>query len=165
MVRYAIVNAGMRQSWESKAIDGVPDGLVLFDGVCVLCSGWVHFLIERDKVKFFRFTPIQSAYGRKLAQRLGIDAETPETNAVILGGCAYFKADSAIQALIRVPRWRWVRVFSILPRPVRNWFYDRIARNRYQLFGRTESCMVPTPELMRRFIFDDSTANPERPQP
>ena len=49
----------MRQSWKPKAIDGVPDGLVLFDGVCVLCSGWVHFLIERDPVDFFRFTPIQ----------------------------------------------------------------------------------------------------------
>jgi predicted DCC family thiol-disulfide oxidoreductase YuxK len=165
MVRHAIVNAGMRQSWEPAAIDGAPDGLVLFDGVCVLCSGWVHFLIERDRAQFFRFTPIQSAYGRALAQRLGIDAETPETNAVILGGRAYFKADSAIQALSRVPRWRWVRALSVLPRPVRNWFYDRIARNRYQLFGRTESCMVPTPELMRRFIFEHSSASPERPQP
>jgi predicted DCC family thiol-disulfide oxidoreductase YuxK len=126
MVRHAIVNAGMRQSWKPAAIDGAPDGLVLFDGVCVLCSGWVHFLIERDRA---------------------------------------FKADSAIHALSRLPRWRWVRAFSVLPRPVRNWFYDRIARNRYQLFGRTESCMVPTPELMRRFIFEHSSANPERPQP
>jgi predicted DCC family thiol-disulfide oxidoreductase YuxK len=152
----------MQQSWEPKVIDGVPDGLVLFDGVCVLCSGWVRFLIERDGAQFFRFTPIQSPYGRALAQRLGIDAETPETNAVILGGRAYFKADSAIQALTRVPRWGWVRVFSILPRPVRNWLYDRVARNRYQLFGRTESCMVPTPELMRRFIFEKGGANAER---
>jgi predicted DCC family thiol-disulfide oxidoreductase YuxK len=165
MVSHAIVSHGMRQSWQPKAIEGVPDGLVLFDGVCVLCSGWVRFLIERDRSQFFRFTPIQSAYGRALAQRLGIDAETPETNAVILGGHAYFKADSAIQALTCVPRWGWVRIFSILPRPVRNWLYDRIARNRYQLFGKTESCMVPTPELMRRFVFDASGANPEHPQP
>jgi predicted DCC family thiol-disulfide oxidoreductase YuxK len=152
----------MRQSWEPKAIDGVPDGLVLFDGVCVLCSGWVRFLIERDRAEVFRFTPIQSPYGRALAQRLGIDAETPETNAVIFGGRAYFKADSAISALTRMPRWGWVRVFSILPRPVRNWLYDRVARNRYQLFGRTESCMVPSPELMRRFVFDNDGADAER---
>ena len=57
-----------------------------------------------------------------------------------------------------MPRWGWVRVFAILPRPVRDWLYDRIARNRYQLFGRTESCMVPAPELMRRFVFDDGGA-------
>ena len=86
----------MQQSWKPKAIDGVPDGLVLFDGVCVLCSGWVQFLIERDRDQFFRFTPIQSPYGRALAQRLGIDAEAPQTNAVIIGGRAYFKVDSAI---------------------------------------------------------------------
>jgi predicted DCC family thiol-disulfide oxidoreductase YuxK len=155
----------MQPSWEPKAIDGVPDGLVVFDGVCVLCSGWVRFLLARDNINFFRFTPIQSPYGRTLAQRLGINPETPETNAVIIGGRAYFKCDSAIQALVRLPRWRWVRAFSILPRPVRDWFYDRVARNRYQLFGKTESCMVPTPELMRRFIFDQSGANPERPGP
>jgi predicted DCC family thiol-disulfide oxidoreductase YuxK len=155
----------MQPSWEPKAIDGVPDGLVVFDGVCVLCSGWVRFLLERDHANFFRFTPIQSPYGGALAQRLGINPEMPETNAVIIGGRAYFKCDSAIQALVRLPRWRWVRAFSILPRPVRDWLYDRVARNRYQLFGRTESCMVPTPEVMRRFVFDESGANPERPGP
>ena len=102
------------------------------------------------------------SYGRALAQRLGIDAEAPQTNAVIVGRRAYFKADSAIEALAHVPRWGWVRVFAILPRPVRDWLYDRIARNRYQLFGRTESCMVPTPELMRRFVFDEGGATSER---
>ena len=154
----------MRQSWQPKAIDGVPDGLVVFDGVCVLCSGWVQFLLARDNADFFRFTPIQSPYGRALAQQLGIDAGTPETNAVIIGGHAYFKADSAMQALSRLPHWRWVRLFSILPRPLRDWFYDRVARNRYQLFGKTESCMMPTPELMHRFVFDEPGADPERPR-
>lgn len=152
----------MQKSWEPKTIDGAPDGLVLFDGVCVLCAGWVQFLIERDHAQFFRFTPIQSPYGRALAQRLAIDTEAPETNVVILGGRAYFKADSAIHALTRVPRWRWVRLFSILPRPMRNWLYDRVARNRYRLFGKTETCMVPTPETMRRFVFDEDGANAER---
>jgi len=152
----------MQQSWEPQAIDGVPDGLVLFDGVCVLCAGWVRFLLERDRAEFFRFTPIQSPYGRALAQRLGINAEMPETNAVIVGGRAHFKADSAMQALASLPRWRWVRIFSVLPRRVRDWLYDRVARNRYQLFGRTEACMVPTPEIMRRFVFDEGGATSER---
>ena len=83
--------------------------------------------------------------------------------AVILGGRAYFKADSSIHALSRLPRWRRVRAFAILPRPVRDWLYDRVARNRYQLFGKTESCMVPTPELMRRFIFDESDVGRAQP--
>jgi predicted DCC family thiol-disulfide oxidoreductase YuxK len=144
----------MPHSWRPKAIDGVPDGIVVFDGVCILCSGWVNFLIERDDARFFRFTPIQSPYGRALAARLAIDPEAPQTNGVIIGGQAYFKSDSAIQALARLPRWRWMRAFSVVPRPVRDWLYDRVALNRYRLFGKTESCMVPTPELMRRFIFD-----------
>ena len=155
----------MQQSWEPKTIEGVPEGLVLFDGVCVLCSGWVRFLLERDTVNFFRFTPIQSPYGRALAQQLGIDAETPQTNAVIIGGRAHFKADSAVEALSRLPRWHWVRIFATMPRPVRDWLYDRVARNRYQIFGRTESCMMPTSELMRRFVFEQDGANPERPSP
>jgi predicted DCC family thiol-disulfide oxidoreductase YuxK len=155
----------MQPFWKPQVIDGVPDGLVLFDGVCVLCSGWVRFLIERDRDLFFRFTPIQSPYGRALAERLGIDTETPETNAVVNGGRAYFKADSAIEALTHLPRWRWVRIFTILPRPVRNWLYDRVARNRDQLFGKHESCMVPTPELMRRFVFEADNASSESARP
>jgi predicted DCC family thiol-disulfide oxidoreductase YuxK len=147
----------MQQSWQSKAIDAVPDGLILFDGVCVLCSGWVRFLLERDHANIFRFTPIQSPYGRALAQQLGINVETPETNAVVFGGRAHLKSDSVIHALGHLPRWRWIWAFSAVPRPVRDWVYDRIARNRYRLFGKTESCMVPNPDVMRRFVFDGPT--------
>ena len=152
----------MQQSWKPKAIDGVPDGLVLFDGVCVLCSGWVRFLIERDRDQFFRFTPIQSPYGRALAQRLGIDAEAPETNAVIVGGRAYFKADSAIQALARCATLAMGAGLLGSAAAGARLALRPIARNRYQLFGRTESCMVPTPELMRRFVFDEGGATSER---
>jgi predicted DCC family thiol-disulfide oxidoreductase YuxK len=156
------MSARMTRSWTPQEIDSVPDGLVLFDGVCVLCSGWVRFLLERDTVGYFCFTPIQSPYGRMLAQRLGIDADTPETNALIEGGTAYFKLDTVMVALKRFPRWRWVRALAVLPRPIRNWCYDRIARNRYRLFGRTERCMVPTPDVSRRFLFDPPGATPAR---
>jgi predicted DCC family thiol-disulfide oxidoreductase YuxK len=162
MVNRLLLFQLMKQPWKPKAIGGVPDGLVLFDGVCVLCSGWVHFLIKRDRDHFFRFTPIQSPYGRALAQRLEIDAEAPQTNAVIVGGLAYFKSDSAIKALARLPRWQWARVFSIFPRRLRDWLYDRVAQNRYRLFGRTDHCMVPSPELMRRFVFEEGSAKAER---
>ena len=144
----------MRTSWKPKDIGGVPDGLVLFDGVCVLCSRWVRFLIEHDSNGYFKFTPIQSPDGLALARELGINPETPETNAIVMGGRAYFKGDFAIHALTRVPRWQWVRGLSILPRSLRDWLYDRIARNRYRLFGKTESCMIPRPEVLSRFVLD-----------
>jgi predicted DCC family thiol-disulfide oxidoreductase YuxK len=150
----------MQSSWKPRPVDGVADGQILFDGVCVLCSGWVRFLLERDTAGYFRFTPIQSPYGRALARRLGIDPENPETNVLIVGGRAYFKLDTVTEALQRFPRWRWVRLFTILPRPLRDWCYDRIAKNRYRLFGRTDTCMVPTPETSRRFLFEEPATAP-----
>jgi predicted DCC family thiol-disulfide oxidoreductase YuxK len=149
----------MQPSWKPRKIAGVPDGLILFDGVCVLCSGWVRFLLKRDRAGYFRFTPIQSPYGRELVGRLGIDPENPETNVLIDGGCAYFKFDTVIQVLARVPYWRWTRAFVVLPRVVRNWIYDRIARNRYRVFGKTEHCMLPSPEVSRRFLTEYPAEN------
>lgn len=146
------------RDWKPRVIDGVPDGMIVFDGVCVLCSGWVRFVIERDPAARFRFTPVQSAYGSGLAARLGISVADPETNAVIFDGRAYFKSDAVIEALSRLPRWRWVRALAAVPKPVRDWAYDWIARRRYRLWGRHDSCMVPTPELSRRFVFDEPTA-------
>jgi predicted DCC family thiol-disulfide oxidoreductase YuxK len=116
-----------------------------------LCSGWVRFVIERDKAVRFRFVPIQSPYGSELATRFGISAENPETNAVVLQGRAWFKSDAAITVLSNLPRLGWVRLLRVVPRPLRDWGYDLIARNRYRWFGRTETCLVPTPELLRRF--------------
>ncbi len=138
--------------WAPKPIAGVPSGLIVFDGVCVFCSRWVQFVIARDSSEEFRFLTIQSEAGRRLAERLGIDPEKPETNAVVLDGVAYMKSDAALMVLSRLPRWRWAGVLRLAPRVVRDWVYDRVARNRYRIFGRTESCMVPGPEIRRRFV-------------
>lgn len=135
-------------------ITGVPDGTVLYDGVCVLCSAWFRFVATRDPQARFRFTAIQSEYGRWLARRLGIDPDNPETNAVIVDGRAYLRSDAAIQVLHRLPRWSWAALALAVPRSVRDWAYDRIARNRYRLFGRTETCMVPDRDLARHILPD-----------
>jgi predicted DCC family thiol-disulfide oxidoreductase YuxK len=61
-----------------------PDnGIILYDGICVLCSGWMRFVLRRDHQRLFRFTPIQSDYGRALALSLGINPEDPDTNALV----------------------------------------------------------------------------------
>jgi predicted DCC family thiol-disulfide oxidoreductase YuxK len=144
----------MRKSWSPQAIDRVPDRVILFDGVCVLCSRWAQFVIARDPAASFRFVAVQQPYGDILAQRLGIDTEFPETNAVIFNGRAYFKSDAAIEVLSRLPRWSWVRLGRLVPRRLRDAAYDLIARNRYQWFGRSEQCLRPTPELARHFLGD-----------
>jgi predicted DCC family thiol-disulfide oxidoreductase YuxK len=144
----------MRKSWTPRAIDGVPDRLILFDGVCVLCSRWAQFVIAHDPAARFRFVAVQEPYGQALAQRLGIDTGFPETNAAILGGRAYFMSDAAIEVLSRLPRWSWVRIGRVTPRWLRDAAYDLIARNRYRWFGRTDQCLLPTAELARHFLGD-----------
>lgn len=140
------------RQWQPVPASDLPDGLVLFDGVCVFCSAWVRFIIARDPAAQFRFAPIQHEPGRGLARRLGIDPEAPETNAVVLGGRALFKSDAALGVLRRLPGWGWVAPLHRLPRGLRDWAYDRVARNRYRLFGRTHACLVPTPDLAYRFL-------------
>ena len=142
----------MGSSWRPRLINGVPDGTILFDGVCVLCSHWARFVIKRDPAARLRFLAIQQPHGLALARRLGIDTELPETNAVIVGGYVYFKSDAAIEVLSRLPRWSWVRAARLVPKLLRDAVYDLVARNRYRWFGRTESCLMPTPELARHFL-------------
>src|SRR6202046_5561645 len=99
------------------------DNIILYDGVCVFCSGWVHFVVKRDLARRFRFTPIQSPYGRRLAEALGIDPDNPDTNAVILGGRDYRRSDAALTVVSNLPGWGWVRALRIVPRPLRDAVY------------------------------------------
>jgi len=138
--------------WRLQPAADLPEGLILFDGVCVLCAGWVNFIIPRDPEGRYRFVPIQSEPGRALAARFRIDTAAPETNVVIRDGKAWFKADSALRVCRDLPGWRWMQLFRLLPRPLRNIFYDLIAQNRYRLFGRRETCLVPTPAIRNRFV-------------
>ncbi len=141
-----------RSSFAPQAVTDLPDGVVVFDGECVLCSAWVKFILARDSQRRFRFASIQRVPGRNIAARLGIDPEAPATNAVIVEGVAYFKSDSTLAVLQRLPGWQWTRLLRICPRFIRDWAYDRIARNRYALFGRAASCLVPTAEQVARFL-------------
>jgi predicted DCC family thiol-disulfide oxidoreductase YuxK len=145
----------MRPDWTPVSADDPEwQDVILFDGVCVFCSRWVAFVIARDDGQRFRFAPVQSAFGGDMADRFGIDRLAPQTNAVIISGMAYFKADGAIEVLRLLPGWSWVRLLSVLPRRLRNLGYDLIASNRYRLFGRLDSCMVPSPDVRGRFILD-----------
>src|SRR5262249_58191051 len=123
------------------------DDVILFDGVCIFCSRWVHFVANRDKARRFRFTAIQSPYGARLAQALGIDANDPDTNAVIHGDVAWKKSDAALTVLSLLPGWSWVRVLFAVPKLLRDSVYDLVARNRYRIFGKYDACLVPNADL------------------
>ena len=144
----------MSKAWKSKPVDPTSDGIILYDGHCIFCSRWVRFVIKRDPGAEFRFLAVQTEQGRALAAKLGIDPASPETNAVVLAGRAYFKSEAALQVLGRLPGWSWVRGLALVPCPLRDWVYDRVAGNRYRLFGRSESCLILPPEIARRHIME-----------
>jgi predicted DCC family thiol-disulfide oxidoreductase YuxK len=123
-----------------------PNGLILFDGVCVLCSRGCRFVDRRDRRGYFRYVPIQHEEGRAIAVQLGIDPDQPDSFAFVHDGLASTKSEAALRIARELPRWGWVSLFLLVPRTVRDFVYDLIARNRYRLFGRTDACALPTAE-------------------
>lgn len=139
--------------WSPQPCPDEPDGLILFDGVCVFCSRWVQFVLRLDRQRRFRFLPIQSPRGRALAGRFGIDPDAPQTNAVILDGRIRFKSDAALTVLGVFPGTAPLALLKAIPRGLRDPLYDLIARNRYRIFGRTDHCLVPEAADRERFLW------------
>jgi predicted DCC family thiol-disulfide oxidoreductase YuxK len=127
--------------------------LIVFDGVCVLCSGLVRVIVRLDRQKYFRFVMAQSPVGEALYRRHGLRTDFYETNLVIIKGSAFTRMDTIIAICDQLGwPWRAIRVLNILPRRLRDWLYDQVARNRYTLFGKKDSCAVPSAELRSRIV-------------
>jgi predicted DCC family thiol-disulfide oxidoreductase YuxK len=126
--------------------------LLLFDGVCNFCNDTVLFVIDRDPNERVRFAPLQSDVGQQLLLTHGLGRELT-SSVLIENGRAYTRSDGALR-LIRALRWPWPLLYAAvaLPRFVRDAVYDLVAARRYLLFGKSESCRIPTPELRRRFV-------------
>ncbi len=124
----------------------------LYDGVCVLCSGGVHYTLKHERDHEMLFVALQSREGLELALRHGIDPEKPESFLFIENGQALEKSDGvlALVAHLDGPA-RLLLAGRFLPKFLRDWLYDRIARNRYRLFGRKSACDMPSPAQRRRF--------------
>lgn len=127
--------------------------LLVFDGVCVFCSGFVQIVLKIDRNKRFRLATAQSPLGEALFREHGLPTEDYDSNLAIIDGAAFTKLDSfvAVMAALGWP-WRAARLLIVLPRPLRDWLYDRIAKNRCALFGRKHSCEIPSAELRQRLI-------------
>lgn len=125
----------------------------LFDGVCVLCSRSVAFLLLHERDHLVRFVSIQSIEGQLLARRHGLDPSDPESFLFIDHNVALAASDGlyALAAHLKAPM-RWLRLLVVVPKPLRDWVYYRIARNRYRLFGKMETCLVPPPAQRDRFV-------------
>ncbi len=136
-------------------IDNLPKDkkIVLFDGVCNYCNDKINFIIKNDKQDVFRFVALQSETGQKIVNYLRIDSAL---DSIILyePGYAYFIKSEAVFRIIKhlSSPVRLLLLFNFIPTSIKNIFYDFIAKNRYNWYGKKESCMMPTDELKRKFM-------------
>ncbi|MCJ9427866.1 DCC1-like thiol-disulfide oxidoreductase family protein [Kordiimonas sp. A6E486] len=134
----------------TKAEDAAP--LMLYDGVCNLCNGMVRFILKRDRRALFRFASVQSDYAAQALMRFGKVWEG-DTFYLILDGRLYDRSSAALRILARLSfPWPMMAVFLIVPKPLRDWVYGLVAKNRYRLFGRTETCQMPDKSVRDRFL-------------
>ena len=140
----------MREA-EAKAI-------VLYDGVCGLCNRAVQFLLKRDRLDRLQFASLQSDLAAKVLNRHGMNPKGLDTVYAVLNygepnetllakGDAFLFFAGVIDGV-----WSVASVVKVVPRPVRNWLYDFVARHRYQVFGKSESCMLPDPKQRHKFL-------------
>ncbi|KRA15032.1 thiol-disulfide oxidoreductase DCC family protein [Lysobacter sp. Root604] len=129
------------------------DAIIVFDGVCALCNGWVRFLLRHDRQQRYRFAAMQGGQGRALLSAHGLDPDDPMSFLLIEGGQAWTDTDAIARVLVGLGGvWRLAAILRWLPRALRDPLYRLIARNRYRLFGRYEHCLLPTPEQRARFL-------------
>ncbi|TBU72245.1 thiol-disulfide oxidoreductase DCC family protein [Phytopseudomonas daroniae] len=131
------------------------DRVVLFDGVCKLCNGWIRFLIRHDPNSRLKLCSAQSTQGQAILAWFAMPLDHFDTLLYVEGAQALQRSDAILAILRQLPApWRWLTVLRVLPRGLRDWSYDRVARNRYRLFGRHEHCQLPRPEDRERFLHD-----------
>jgi predicted DCC family thiol-disulfide oxidoreductase YuxK len=129
------------------------DAVVVFDGLCALCSGWVDFLLRHDHRRQFRFAAMQSECGRGLLAGHGLDPDDPMSFLLLDAGVARSDSDAIIAVLVRLGgAWRIAGALRVLPRGVRDALYRQLARNRYRWFGKKDACHLPTADERHRFL-------------
>lgn len=127
--------------------------VILFDGVCNLCNGAVQFIIARDPAAHFHFAALQSEASARLIATTGAREPLPDSMVLVEDGRVWTRSAAALRIARRL-KFPWPAAYAmiVVPRPLRDWVYNLVARNRYGWFGRRDACMVPTPGLRARFL-------------
>jgi Uncharacterized protein conserved in bacteria len=129
--------------------------VIVFDGVCLLCSRWVRFLLKHDRAARCRFASMQSDSGRALLLAHELDPDSPLSFLLVEDGRGYTDSDAIARVLRGLDRrrWRWLSdAMLLVPRWLRDPLYRFVGRHRYRIFGQSRSCFVPTPEQRERFM-------------
>ena len=127
--------------------------IIYFDGVCNLCNWSVRFILKLDKKAIFSFASLQSENAQSQLKRAGAQKLCYDSVVYQQGEHIYLRSDAVLHILKTLGGiWGLFYGFKIIPKPIRDWFYDLIARNRYQWFGKKNNCMIPSAEIKARFL-------------
>ncbi len=131
----------------------ISQKIVLIDGVCNLCVAVVHFILKNEKNHDIKFASIQDSIGAKSMQKYGLAKDDLSSVVLIKNNQIYQYSDAALEISkdLKAP-WSLLSYFRFLPKPIRDFFYNIIATNRYKIFGKKDSCFMPTAELKKRFL-------------
>jgi predicted DCC family thiol-disulfide oxidoreductase YuxK len=132
-------------------MNGAPT--IVFDGLCKFCNGWVDFVLRRDKAKRFRFATAESQAGAGLMAAHGLSASDLSTVLFVQHGKGYVKSTAGIRILMALGgAWRLATALLIVPRFIRDGIYTVVARNRFRIAGRYETCPLPPPDRRDQFL-------------
>ena len=125
--------------------------IILFDGVCNLCNSSVQFIIKHDPKAIFNFSSQQSEFGKKLIETYHL--ERFDSIILISDERIYFYSDAILEVVKELSSWvRFLYIFRFIPKSIRDRIYKLIAKYRYRIFGKKESCMLPSKEIETRFL-------------
>jgi predicted DCC family thiol-disulfide oxidoreductase YuxK len=127
--------------------------IILFDGVCYFCNFWVNFIINRDKNDTYQFAAMQSDSGQKLLQKFRLIASDFDSFVLIVNDKHFTKSTAALMISKNLKSIvKLLYPLIILPGPIRDFFYNLIAKNRYKFFGKRDACRIPTEEESDKFL-------------
>jgi predicted DCC family thiol-disulfide oxidoreductase YuxK len=129
------------------------NNIILFDGVCNFCDSSVNFIIDRDKNNLFKFAALQSEKGQEILENFHLPKNDFDSFILIENDKVYKKSSAALKIAGKLGGvWKIFYPLIIIPKFIRDFFYSLIANNRYKLFGKKDSCRIPTPELKQKFL-------------
>ncbi len=126
--------------------------IIFFDGHCHLCTGSVQFILRRDKHGCFGYAPIDGSTANHLFKDWSTPSK-PDSIVLFEKGLFYTRSTAALRVAKKLSgAWPLLFIFIIIPAPIRDWFYNILAKNRYRWFGKSETCWVPKPEWKEKFM-------------
>ena len=133
--------------------ESYPNPLIIFDGECAMCNGAVNFIVSNESEAILRFASNQSSSGAQILVEHGLTKESAQSIVLLEDGVAYLRSDASLRLTkyLKTP-WRVFHILLYVPRPIRDFFYSLVAKNRHRFAGRIESCVNLSQDVRARII-------------